>query len=90
MQSSAIRMRGYYHRALTSGLLTVNGRAATVQAIVGPSDIIRHSLHRHEPPITADAVDILHEDTHLLVINKPASIAIHPCHTTQRMRTHSC
>lgn len=41
-------------------------------------DIISHTLHRHEPPVTAQAIGIVHEDDDLIVINKPAGVPVHP------------
>ena len=41
-------------------------------------DIISHTLHRHEPPVTAEKIGTVHEDNDLLVINKPAGVPVHP------------
>lgn len=41
-------------------------------------DIISHTLHRHEPPVTSLPVGIVHEDEGLIVINKPAGVPVHP------------
>lgn len=41
-------------------------------------DVISHTLHRHEPPITAKPIGIVHEDDDIIVINKPAGIPVHP------------
>lgn len=40
--------------------------------------MISHTLHRHEPPVTAQAIGIVHEDDDLIVINKPAGVPVHP------------
>ena len=37
-----------------------------------------HTLHRHEPPVTAQPVGIVHEGDELIVINKPAGVPVHP------------
>jgi len=35
-------------------------------------------MHRHEPPVTAQPIGIVHEDNDLIVINKPAGVPVHP------------
>jgi len=40
--------------------------------------VISHTLHRHEPPITALPITILHEDENIIVINKPSGVPVHP------------
>src|SRR6195952_1576706 len=41
-------------------------------------DVITHTLHRHEPPLTALPISVLHEDEDMIVINKPAGVPVHP------------
>ena len=41
-------------------------------------DIISHTLHRHEPPVSAQLIGIVHEDEDMVVINKPAGVPVHP------------
>uniref|UniRef100_H2Z6U9 Pseudouridine synthase RsuA/RluA-like domain-containing protein n=1 Tax=Ciona savignyi TaxID=51511 RepID=H2Z6U9_CIOSA len=36
-------------------------------------------LHRHEGPVLDTQVEIIRDDSKFLVVNKPASIPIHPC-----------
>lgn len=40
--------------------------------------VITHTTHRHEPPVSAQPIGIVHEDEDLIVINKPAGIPVHP------------
>ncbi|KAH0538397.1 hypothetical protein FGG08_004997 [Glutinoglossum americanum] len=35
-------------------------------------------MHRHEPPVTARPIGIVHEDDDVIVINKPAGVPVHP------------
>ena len=35
-------------------------------------------MHRHEPPVTAQNVGIVHEDEDMIIINKPAGVPVHP------------
>ena len=79
----------YYPTALRLGLLTVNGGPCTSTTPLASCDLIRHRLHRHEPPVTAQPCTLLHRDEHLLVIDKPSSIPIHPCTTHNHTQTHS-
>ena len=59
--------------------MVVNGlRVSTVKATVKNGDIISHTLHRHEPPVTAQPIVIVHEDNDMIVINKPAGVPVHP------------
>ena len=65
--------------AIERGSLVVNGKtASSVRAIVKNGDVISHTLHRHEPPVTAQPIGIVHEDGDMIVINKPAGVPVHP------------
>ena len=57
----------------------MNGaRVPTVHSTIKNGDIISHTLHRHEPPVTAQPIGIIHEDNEMIVINKPAGVPVHP------------
>ena len=57
----------------------MNGiRVPTVKATLKNGDVISHTLHRHEPPVTAQPIGIVHEDDDMIVINKPAGVPVHP------------
>lgn len=57
----------------------MNGvRVPNVNTSVKNGDIISHTLHRHEPPVTAQPICIVHEDNDMIVINKPAGVPVHP------------
>lgn len=59
--------------------MTVNGKPVpTTQHIVKNGDVISHTLHRHEPPVTALPISVLHEDEDMIVINKPSGVPVHP------------
>lgn len=36
-------------------------------------------MHRHEPPVSGAPLQILVDDGEVLVVDKPASIPVHPC-----------
>lgn len=57
----------------------MNGKAVPSPAhIIKNGDIISHTLHRHEPPVTALPIGIVHEDDDMIVINKPSGVPVHP------------
>ena len=59
--------------------MVINGnRVPDVNHPVENGDIISHTLHRHEPPVTAQPIGIVHEDNDMIVINKPAGVPVHP------------
>lgn len=59
--------------------MVINGKAvASVRALVKNGDVISHTLHRHEPPVTDQPIGIVHEDNDMIVINKPAGVPVHP------------
>ncbi|KAK5117744.1 hypothetical protein LTR85_008719 [Meristemomyces frigidus] len=73
------RPEEYYKDAIETGKIQVNGQPVpSITAHVKNGDIISHTLHRHEPPVTAEPVGIVHEDEDLIVINKPAGVPVHP------------
>lgn len=56
----------------------VNGKPVDTKHLVQNGDIISHTTHRHEPPVTALPITVLHEDDDMIVINKPSGIPVHP------------
>ncbi|KAL8905865.1 MAG: hypothetical protein Q9207_002385 [Kuettlingeria erythrocarpa] len=73
------RPQEYYKDAIESGNVVVNGKKVpSVREIVNNGDVISHTLHRHEPPVTAQPIGIVHEDNDMIVINKPAGVPVHP------------
>ena len=57
----------------------VNGKPVDeVSTIVKNGDLISHTLHRHEPPVTEQPIGIVYEDNDLIVIDKPAGMPVHP------------
>ena len=65
--------------AMETGLIALNGQPVpSIHTIVKNGDIISHTMHRHEPPVTAEPISTVHEDDDLIVINKPAGVPVHP------------
>lgn len=70
---------------ITAGAVTVNGRAVRrAAARVASGDLLMVAVPgdavASRPPMSAQdlALDILYEDDHLIAINKPAGIVVHP------------
>ncbi|KKK15846.1 pseudouridine synthase [Aspergillus ochraceoroseus] len=76
----------YYIKALEDGKVCLNGKPAGPNTIVKNGQVISHTLHRHEPPVTGNEIGIIHEDDDLLVIDKPAGV---PVHSTGRYHFNS-
>jgi 23S rRNA pseudouridine1911/1915/1917 synthase len=73
--------RSRARKLVDAGCVTLNGRPAKPAALVSVGDVVEVD----EPPLEtlearpeAIALDILHEDSDLLVINKPSGLVIHP------------
>lgn len=72
------RPLAYYRNAMEGGEVAVNGKTVGPDYVLKNGDCITHTLHRHEPPITADPIAILHEDNDMIVLNKPSGVPVHP------------
>ncbi|KAI1416115.1 pseudouridine synthase [Hypoxylon sp. FL1857] len=72
------RPLAYYKNAMETGQICVNGKPTSPDHILKNGELVSHTIHRHEPPVTADPIGILHEDDDMIVINKPSGIPVHP------------
>jgi 23S rRNA pseudouridine1911/1915/1917 synthase len=73
--------RSAVQRVIEKGEVTVNGHAIKASYKVRPGDRIRIQLPEpeHGAPVPEDIpLDVLFEDEHLAVINKPADMVVHP------------
>lgn len=72
--------------------ITVNGAPVTVRFVPRPGDVLAADVsdlpgeHPHIRPV-AFPLDVLYEDEDLLLINKPAGIAVHPAALTEETAT---
>ena len=72
--------------------ITVNGAPVTVRFVPRPGDVLAVDVsdlpgeHPHIRPVDFP-LDILYEDEDLLLINKPAGIAVHPAALTEETAT---
>ena len=73
--------RATVQRWIDGGLITVNGRRAKPAQRIRPGDVIACHVAVREPlPVEAEpmALEVLHEDADLLVVNKPPGVVMHP------------
>ncbi|KAK4154183.1 pseudouridine synthase [Chaetomidium leptoderma] len=68
----------YYRGAMESGQVAVNGKTVGPHHILKNGELISHTTHRHEPPVTAESIGVIHEDDDMVVINKPSGVPVHP------------
>ncbi|XP_075151835.1 pseudouridylate synthase RPUSD2-like isoform X2 [Haematobia irritans] len=68
-----------YERCIKAGSLTVNYEKVPVDYKLKHNDLLANVVHRHEVPVTSEPITIVHMDDDIVVVNKPASIPVHPC-----------
>ncbi|KAK4240230.1 mitochondrial tRNA pseudouridine(32) synthase [Achaetomium macrosporum] len=68
----------YYRAAMESGQVAVNGKTVGPHYILKNGDLISHTTHRHEPPVSAEPIGVIYEDEDMVVINKPSGVPVHP------------
>lgn len=68
-----------YKRCIEAGSLTVNYEKVPTDYSLKHNDLLANIVHRHEVPVVASPIEIVHIDKDVVVINKPASIPVHPC-----------
>lgn len=69
----------YFHQAISSSLITVNGTSVDPSYEIKDSDRINHIMHRHEPPVQGGPIKIIAVTEDMVVVDKPASLHVHPC-----------
>lgn len=76
--------RNRVQQAAEAGCIRVNGRPVKSNYRVKPLDVVTVVMDRprYELEITAEDIplDIVYEDTDVLVVNKPAGLVVHPGH----------
>jgi 23S rRNA pseudouridine1911/1915/1917 synthase len=76
--------RNKVQQAIDSGAVLVNGQPTKSNYRIKPLDEIRVLLEKppRETEVMAEnlPLDIVYEDTQLLVVNKPAGMVVHPAH----------
>ncbi|RDA95704.1 hypothetical protein CP533_1166 [Ophiocordyceps camponoti-saundersi (nom. inval.)] len=72
------RSLDYYRESMEAGDVLINGKRVGPEYVLRNGDLVSHTLHRHEPPVTAEPIGVLHEDDDIIVINKPSGVPVHP------------
>ena len=73
------RSREYYKEAIEDGRIVLNGKPCKdIRTLVRNGDVISHTLHRHEPPVSAQPIRVINETDSMIVIDKPAGVPVHP------------
>lgn len=73
--------RGLIRRLRTNGAILINGRPSRTSDRVAAGDELAVFLSaRTEPGVKPEAVpiDVVYEDDHILVVNKPPGLVVHP------------
>lgn len=71
------RTREYFLDALECGVITVNDEVVGPSRRLGMHDVLRHTVHMHEPQ--QPTIDVIKWEEDYVVVNKPPGI---PCHPT--------
>lgn len=70
----------YYKLAAQAGRLRLNEiTVGDLSVVLKDNDFLRNTVHRHEPPVTAQPLHILAESEDIVVVDKPSSLPVHPC-----------
>lgn len=71
----------YYRAAIDSGLVTVDGQRVSSTHVLCPNEKIVHRAVRcrENPVLDRGPIKIIADTTEFLVVDKPASLPIHPC-----------
>ncbi|XP_004082319.1 RNA pseudouridylate synthase domain-containing protein 2 [Oryzias latipes] len=70
----------YYQQAAKEGRIRLNeAPVEDLSVVLKNNDHMRNTVHRHEPPVVGTPLEILVDDGQVLVVDKPASIPVHPC-----------
>jgi 23S rRNA pseudouridine1911/1915/1917 synthase len=73
--------RSQVRRLIISGLALLNGQQAKAGSLLRPGDLVEITIPPSPPPrIKPESIplEILYDDPHLLAINKPAGMVVHP------------
>ena len=72
------RNREYYESAFDNGKLRVeNLKGVTKETLLPAGARMRHLIHRHEPAVPDDPVEIIFSDDDYVVVKKPAGMPVH-------------
>ncbi|KAM3595071.1 uncharacterized protein V6R79_017901 [Siganus canaliculatus] len=70
----------YYQQSVKEGRIRLNETPVEdLSVVLRHNDHMKNTVHRHEPPVVGRPLEILVDDGEVLVVDKPASIPVHPC-----------
>uniref|UniRef100_T2MAD7 Pseudouridine synthase n=1 Tax=Hydra vulgaris TaxID=6087 RepID=T2MAD7_HYDVU len=69
----------YYIKAISTGKIKVNNNIVSHDHKLTAKDVLKTQIHRHEPPVIHEEIEFIQNNEEVVVINKPASIPVHPC-----------
>ncbi|XP_046874229.1 RNA pseudouridylate synthase domain-containing protein 2 isoform X1 [Hypomesus transpacificus] len=70
----------YYKAAAKEGRIRLNEEPVNDLSItLRNNDHMKNTVHRHEPPVVGRPLEILEDNGEVLVVDKPASMPVHPC-----------
>ena len=74
----------YYVTAISQGRILVSDAKVSTSYIIKGGDILSHTVHRHEPGVSVQSdvepyVTVVEETDELLIVDKPGTMAVHPC-----------
>jgi 23S rRNA pseudouridine1911/1915/1917 synthase len=75
--------RSKVQQAIESGNITVNGKTVKPSYKISPDEVIRVVIPKPPAPDVVEEnipIEIIFEDEHLLVVNKPAGMVTHPAY----------
>jgi 23S rRNA-/tRNA-specific pseudouridylate synthase len=70
--------RAEWDAAVAEGALSLNGRRAEPDQHLSEGDLLRFDPEDFSEPQADETFSILHEDEDLLIVDKPANLAVHP------------
>ncbi|KAG1972527.1 RNA pseudouridylate synthase domain-containing protein 2 isoform X2 [Pimephales promelas] len=70
----------YYHEAVKEGRIKLNETPVDdLNITLKNNDFLRNTVHRHEPPVSGQPMEVLVDDGEVVVVDKPGSLPVHPC-----------
>ncbi|XP_055028975.1 pseudouridylate synthase RPUSD2 [Misgurnus anguillicaudatus] len=70
----------YYNKAVKAGRIRLNETPVDdLNITLKNNDYLRNTVHRHEPPVNGQPMEVLVDDGEVVVVDKPASLPVHPC-----------
>lgn len=70
--------RAQAQRLIDGGRVTVDGEPRPKRHVLGTGEVVDFELEEDDPPGEAPEFGVPYEDEHLLVVDKPAGLVVHP------------